>query len=608
MSTNEHFLNVLPAAKLNAVSQLVSELTRDQLLWTSGFLAGAAANATVGTAPTEGQVDSDGVADKASQTLTILYGSQTGNSKSVADTIKQRMDSLDVTTRVIDMADYKPKKLKDETHLLCIVSTHGEGDPPDTARDFHAFLDSKKAPQCEQLRYAVIGLGDTSYEFFCQTGKDIDARLAKLGAQSMLERLDVDVDIEPEVEAWLPRFIDVIKADLTVHSALEKARNHQTESIASEQEDMKTYTKENPFSASVYRVQKITGRDSTKDIRHVEISLEDSGLTYQPGDSLGVWFYNDVAVVDEILGTLAIDPSAPVTVRGQESSVHHALRALCELTKPYPGFIKKYADAVANGELQAIATDNEQLKAYMQGRQVVDVVTAYPGNISPQQLVECCRPLTPRLYSIASSQAEVEDEVHLTVAHVEYHTHGRQHRGGASGYLANELSEGDQVAVFVEPNPAFKLAPEDKDIIMIGPGTGIAPFRSFLQEREATEASGRNWLFFGNPKFTQDFLYQTELQAYLKSGLLTDISLAFSRDQAEKIYVQHRLLQQAEAVYAWLQSGAYIYVCGDATHMAKDVEHALLQIIQQQGAINEAAAKDYLTQLRREKRYQKDVY
>jgi sulfite reductase (NADPH) flavoprotein alpha-component len=504
------------------------------------------------------------------------------------------------------MADYKPRNLKGETHVAVFVSTHGEGDAPDDAIELHEFIAGKKAPKLTNTKYAVLGLGDSSYEFFCQTGKDFDERLGKLGGKAIVERLDCDVDYEAEAEAWLNKLIESLKEDFSTAPAPAVAAQSgaAVHGVAAQ-----TYTKKAPFKASLIESLKITGRDSVKDIRHIEISLEDSGITYQPGDALGVWFKNAPSLVSELIGLLSLDGNTEVVVAESSMPLSEALTAKLELTLSYPNFIKSYQAATGSESLAALMEDKAQLRTYMAERQIIDIVRDHPGSLTAQQLVDSLRPLTPRLYSIASSQAEVEEEVHLTVAHVDYEAFGHRHQGGASGFLCEYLEENGEVDVFVENNDNFRLpADPNTPVIMVGPGTGIAPFRAFMQERDAQDAEGKNWLFFGNPHFTQDFLYQVEWQGYVKDGLLDKITLAFSRDQEEKVYVQHRLLENGKEVYEWLEQGAHFYVCGDAMHMAKDVENALITIVQEHGGKSEADAKAYIVELRKAKRYQKDVY
>tara|TARA_R110002153_G_scaffold70439_5_gene185093 strand:- start:2866 stop:4674 length:1809 start_codon:yes stop_codon:yes gene_type:complete len=581
-----------------AINQVTAALNPSQLNWLSGYFAGLAQSSQGQVLP----IQQTAVA----KSLTILFGSQTGNAKLVATELKAKLEANNISTTLVSMADYKAKQLKSESHVVAIVSTHGEGDAPDDAVELHAFLASKKAPKLPDLHFAVLGLGDSSYEFFCQTGKDFDQRLADLGAKRILDRLDCDVDYEASVNAWS----DALMAKIADEMVQAEAGHTQLTTMASENTlNVVEYNKKFPFKASLLTSQKITGRDSVKDIRHIEVSLEDSGIQYQAGDALGVWFNNDEQLVSDLLELLAIDKNESIKLAEQSLTIFEALVEKLELTLSYPTFAKAYNEYAASDELAAKLEDKAVLRVYLAERQIIDVVRDYPAKLSAQQLVDALRPMAPRLYSIASSQAEVEDEVHLTVAVVEYDAHGYRHQGGASGFLAKRLEEGGEVRVFVEKNDNFRL-PENPDtpVIMIGPGTGIAPFRAFMQQREADEAQGKNWLFFGNPNYTQDFLYQVEWQRFVKDGVVDKVSLAFSRDQEEKVYVQHRLLEQGAEVYQWLQDGAHIYVCGDADHMAKDVNDALMSIVQLHGDKNAEQAEQYIMELRRAKRYQKDVY
>lgn len=602
-STNQA---TVPSAVLNEsqwteINNAIAPLNRDQLTWMSGYLAGLANHQVAGQAITPVE------APAADKKLTILYGSQTGNAKGLAQEYKAKAESAGITVNLLNMADYKAKQLKNETHIVIVVSTHGEGDAPDDAVELHEFVASKKAPKLPELQYAVIGLGDSSYEFFCQTAKDFDQRLEALGAKRVIDRVDCDVDYETQANAFIDQLSTLLKDEMTAKQSqvvqLPTAANKAANPVVSE------YTKKNPFVATLGESLKITGRDSVKDIRHIEISLEDSGIQYQPGDALGVWFDNDEALVEELLSLVGVNAEDTVTVGDESLDIKKALVEKFELTLSYPTFVKNYLEAGENKGLQALLDDKAKLRDYLADRQIVDIVREFPIKLTAEQLARALRPITPRLYSIASSQADVEDEVHLTVALVEYDVNGNVRTGGASGFLANRLEDGQQVKVFVEHNNNFRL-PESNDtpVIMVGPGTGIAPFRAFMQQRAEDEAQGKNWLFFGNPNFTQDFLYQTEWQRFVKDGVVDKVSLAFSRDQEQKVYVQDRLLEQGEEVYQWLEQGAHFYVCGDATHMAKDVHDALKTIVQVQGGKTAEEAEAYLTDMRRNKRYQKDVY
>ena len=580
------------------IHQATASLNPQQLTWLSGYLAGMA---QTGQSTVLAQPDSS-----HAKSLTILYGSQTGNAKSVAQEFKAKLDALNIPAAIVSMADYKQKQLKTESHVVIIVSTHGIGEAPDDAVALHSFLAGKKAPKLNDLNFAVLGLGDTSYEFFCQTAKDFDKRLQDLGATRITDRVDCDVDYDADVAAWFDTITHQVKDELSAKSSqsvIPSLNVHPSAAVASQ------YTKKLPYTATLLESQKITGRDSVKDIRHIEISLENSGIQYRPGDALGVWFKNDINLVDELTTLLGLQSDTSVNWSGDDYNFNDALINKLELTQSYPTFVTKYAKYANNIELNALLDDKSVLREYLSQRQIIDVVRQYPAKLNAQEFVDTLRMITPRLYSIASSQAEVEDEVHLTVALVEYDAHGYAHQGGASSFLSTRLDEGGEVNVFVEKNDNFRL-PDDGNtpVIMIGPGTGIAPFRAFMQQREAEEASGENWLFFGNPNYTQDFLYQTEWQRFVKDGVLNKVSLAFSRDQEQKVYVQHRMLEQGAEIYQWLEQGAHIYVCGDANHMAKDVQDALVQIVIAHGAKSDEQAEQYISDLRRAKRYQKDVY
>ncbi|MDG2393706.1 MAG: assimilatory sulfite reductase (NADPH) flavoprotein subunit, partial [Thalassotalea sp.] len=504
-----------------------------------------------------------------------------------------------------NMADYKGKNLKNESHVLIITSTNGEGEPPDDAIALHEFLGSKRAPKLSNLNYSVLALGDSSYEFFCQTGKDFDEMLSKLGAKAFSPRIDCDLDYQQNVKDWQEIVLKEAASQLKATTAdvvqlpVDNASQNQTSQ----------YSKENPFTATILANQKITGRDSNKVVQHIEIDLADSGITYQPGDALGIFPVNDKALVAEIVKLLTLELSQNVLLNEQDISLEQALTSELEITKLNKASILAWAELANNDELTALLSDSEQLRELINTVQFIDFAKQYPAQVSAQQLASTLAAITPRLYSIASSQADVEEEVHLTVGLVEYEVENQQRLGCASGFLIERLQEDDEVKVFIEHNNNFRLPTNPETAaIMIGPGTGVAPFRAFVQQRSADEASGKNWLFFGDQTFTQDFLYQVEWQSYLKSGELSRLDVAFSRDQAQKIYVQDKLKAQGSDVFAWLESGAHLYICGDMQRMAKDVHQALVEIISEHGAKTFAQAEDYLKQLRINKRYQKDVY
>jgi len=584
----------LSESQLALLQRATADLTPVQTAWISGYLAGISQESLAPAA----------APDSAGQSLTILYGSQTGNAKGVAEQLAQQAIAQGIANTLVSMADYKVKNIKDESHLIIIASTNGEGEPPDDALDLHAFLTTKKAPKLDHLKIAVLGLGDSSYEFFCQTGKDFEQRLTALGATAIVERLDADVDYEQVATDWFNGALHVIA------ETLEKTVEAPTASFATPVSANK-YDKHNPFTASLLVSQKITGDRSAKDVRHIEIDLQGSDLHYTAGDALGVWFKNDPAFVEQLLTKLALDGKQPVTVGDKSLALQEALLNEFELTGTHPGFIEGYAKLTNNTELLKLSEDKNALRDFANNHQIIDVVTQQ-GNetVTADSFIGLLRRISPRLYSIASSQSEVEEEVHLTVGTLTFkNAQGETRSGAASSFLAQRLQEDQEVKIFIEDNHNFRLpADPGTAVIMVGPGTGIAPFRAFMQERDASDALGNNWLFFGEQTFSEDFLYQSEWQAHLKSGLLTKLDLAFSRDQSEKIYVQDRLKENAAEVYQWLEAGAHFYVCGDANRMAKDVQQALLDIICEQGNKSPAQAQQYLTTLRQAKRYQRDVY
>ena len=589
--------------QLNSLQQTVADLSSQQLAWVSGYFWGLAQTQPASAAAPINQAAA-AVAAKPAGKLSIIYASQTGNAKGVAETLEQEAKAQGIEAALFDASDYKGKNLAKETHVIIVASTNGEGEAPDNAIELHEFLQSKKAPKLPNLKYGVIGLGDSSYEFFCQTGKDFDAYLAKQGATAFIDRIDCDVDYEAPASEWRAKALETVKDDLSSGQEADVVQLPVAQAAGHSQ-----YSKQKPYTATLLTSQKITGRDSGKDVRHVEIDLEGSGLTYQPGDALGVWFENSSELANAILAKVGLSGVESVEVDGESLSIHSALVAKYEITASNPQLVTKFAELSGSKKLQKLVEDKDKLREYAGNTQVVDVLAEKKTKLTAEELVGLLRRLTPRLYSIASSQAEVEEEVHLTVGLVEYDKGDDKRYGGASSFLSQRLEEGGEVKVFVENNNNFKLPQDDNTpVIMIGPGTGIAPFRSFIQERENRDAEGKNWLFFGDRTFTQDFLYQVEWQKYLKSGLLNRLDVAFSRDQAEKVYVQHRILENAEQVWQWVQEGAYIYVCGDATRMAKDVHEALVIVAEQQGKMSRDDAEEFINDLRKAKRYQRDVY
>lgn len=587
-------LNPEQLARLQAAT---TDLSPAQLAWVSGYFWGVlnqqpGANAVIPAPAAE------------MPGITLISASQTGNARRVAEALRDDLIAAKLNVTLINAGDYKFKNIANEKLLVVVASTQGEGEPAEEAVALHKFLFSKKAPKLENTAFAVFGLGDTSYEFFCQSGKNFDSKLAELGGERLLDRVDADVEYLPAAAQWRARLVEVLKARAPAAPSVQVAASGAVNDVHTS-----PYTKEAPLTASLSVNQKITGRDSEKDVRHIEIDLGDSGLRYQPGDALGVWYQNDPALVKEIVELLWLKGDEPVTVDGKLLPLTDALQWHFELTVNTANIVENYATLTRSETLLPLVGDKAQLQHYAATTPIVDMLRFSPAQLDAEALIALLRPLTPRLYSIASSQAEVESEVHVTVGAVRFDVEGRARAGGASSFLADRVGEEGEVRVFIEHNDNFRLpANPETPVIMIGPGTGIAPFRAFMQQRAADEATGKNWLFFGNPHFTEDFLYQVEWQRYVKEGVLTRIDLAWSRDQKEKVYVQDKLRQQGAELWRWINDGAHIYVCGDANRMAKDVEQALLEVIAEFGAMDTEAADEFLSELRVERRYQRDVY
>jgi len=607
------FAGLFDQQQAQALNALLPTLTPEQTLWLSGFLAGLSRQGSA--VPAQGPAAG---APAAGPKLTVLYATETGNAAGVAKQAAERFNAAGLEARAVNMADYKQRDLKSETHVVMVAATHGEGDPPEGAAGFFEFLAGRKAPKLDGVKFAVLSLGDTSYVHFCEAGKVLDRRFEELGAERIAERVDCDVDYEDAAEDWIASLANMLAADAPAQAA--EAATAAPSGLAAfglaptaaPTTQAPVYTRKNPYEAEVLDSIRLNGRYSDKETQHIELSLEGSGLSFQPGDSLGVLASNDTALVDEIVEALDFAPDAPVKANGADKPVAEALRDDLEVTMLTPGFLKAYAEASSAEELADLTREGNEaaLQAFLKEHQVADVVARWPApGLDAATFAGMLRKLQPRLYSIASSQAAAPDEVHLTVGVTRTTPRGRARSGVASTFLADRRAPGDQIRVYVSENESFRLpADPDQPLIMIGPGTGIAPFRAFMQEREEMGAQGKSWLFFGDRRFREDFLYQTEWQQWLKDGVLTRMDVAFSRDQAGKVYVQDRLREKAADVYSWIRDGAAIYVCGDADSMAPAVHEALAGILQEQGGISAEDAEAHLKQMQRERRYQRDVY
>lgn len=593
-----------------ATGLVSADLDQAGLWWLSGYAAGLARARD----PLPAGVPALPLAETgAPHRLTVVYGSQTGNARRVAEQLAARSEAAGASVRLVRADAYQTRELKDERQLYLVISTQGEGDPPDDAIGLVEFIRGRRAPKLPQLKYAVLGLGDSSYPRFCEMGRVLDERLAELGATRLFERGDADLDVDTVAAPWLARAVDeakaLAKAPTPAHSAtIIPLVSAPARPIA----PAPAFGHDRPFAAALLANQRITTGGSAKDVRHVELSLEGSGLRYQPGDALGVHPRNPAALVEQVLEAVALDGDAVVAQGDTSLPLRDWLAGRRELTRLARPFVVELAARSGSAELEALLApeQREGFARLLDRSQVIDLLQRHTARWSGEELIAALRPLVPRLYSIASSQKAVGDEVHLTVAHVAYEAQG-QMRWGAASHLLASSGEDDTLPVYVEANDRFRLpADASRDVVMIGPGTGVAPFRAFLQEREATRpdaGAGRNWLFFGNPRFRSDFLYQLEWQRALKSGLLDRIDLAFSRDGAEKVYVQQRIREQGRALWDWLQGGAHLYVCG-AIAMGRDVHAALLEVARIHGSLGEEAAADWLRDLQQQGRYSRDVY
>ncbi|MEX6363963.1 assimilatory sulfite reductase (NADPH) flavoprotein subunit [Staphylococcus saprophyticus] len=595
------------AAQLN---QIFQTLTAEQQIWLTGYLT--AQQGSVAQTTEEPQQVAEYVLNNESESqnnndrhITVVYGSETGNAQSLAEIFVDRLVEHNYTVKLTAMDEIKQKEFKKVEDLFVITATHGEGDPPDNALTFHEFIHSRKAPKLENVRFSVLALGDESYEYFCQTGKDFDAQLLELGAERLADRQDCDLDFDDLAEKWMNKNIEILNQS-TGHGSTPTS----TETVQSAKE--KRYSKSNPYQAEVLENINLNGRGSNKEVRHVELLLDNYGESFEPGDCVVVLPQNEPEIVTLLIETLGWDKDIeiPINDDGDTLPLEKALTEHFEITKLTKPLLQKAAELFGNTELLSQIDNAEWIQQYVDGRDVIDLLTEFPtSELKPETFYKLLRKLPAREYSIASSYEATPDEVHITVGAVRYEAHERTRKGVCSVQLAERIQPGDTLPIYLKKNPNFKFPfDEETPVIMIGPGTGVAPFRSYMQEREELGLSGNTWLFFGEQYFTTDFLYQTEWQAWLKDETLAKLDLAFSRDTEEKVYVQHRIAQQSELFYQWLQDGAAIYVCGDEKHMAKDVHDTIRSVIEQEGDMSEADAEAYLTQMKQEKRYQRDVY
>ncbi len=592
----------------------------EQRAWLNGFLAGLFSQVP-GGAP-----QLNATPPKAGEPLLILFGSQTGSAEGLAKKLAKESGPRGFSPRVLELNNYEQANLVAAGKVVIISSTWGEGDPPDNAVDFWNWLKADTAPSLENLNFAVLGLGDKNYSDFCGASKKFDERLEVLGAKRIVPRGECDVDYEAAAQSWIDGLWEKLVGQASRLSSGAPANGQpQTTGSATAGNSgetpavwtgetpvpLRTYGKYNPFPAKLLKNVLLNKPGSGKEVRHYEIALDGSGLSYEAGDALGVVPVNCPELVDEVIVALKAKPDENVKFGDNIMSLHEALTHHFDVTKPSQEMIAAAGKAAPQSELAPLLAPEkrEDLKKWLWGRHVIDLLHLLPAPMPVAEFIPLLKKLAPRLYSISSSPKAHPGEVHLTVGAVRYESHGRERKGVASTFLADRVGDTTYVKVYVQPSHSFKPpATGDAPIIMVGPGTGIAPFRAFLEERQATGAKGKNWLFFGDQKRDADFLYEELLTGWQMSGFLTRLDLAFSRDQAEKVYVQDRMMQSAAELWAWLEAGAHFYVCGDASRMAKDVDAALHKIAETIGRKSADEAKAYVAKLKSDKRYQRDVY
>ena len=585
--------NPLSDKQRNALNELLKQITTEQLYWLHGFFEGRLSGLSGNLAASPASFS----APETIANLTVLYGSETGHSQELAEKLAAKASNRNIAAKVVSMYDYDFQNIRNEENLAIIVSTHGEGDPPDMAVDFYKFVTTKNAPKLGKLNYSVLALGDKSYRNFCKTGEDIDIAIKYLGAFRITPMVKCDVDYEVNADIWMNNLL----VNITPSENSENAEAKTEDTVVE-------YSKKNPFMATVLEKVKINGDESDKEVYHLELCIEDSGLTYEPGDSVGIYARNPESLVELILQKTGFDPEHQVTLESGEMSIKDALTHHLEITVLSFDTLEKYFDVTQNNDLENLLDDDQLLDDYLFGHDLLDLLEDFPFEWTPNQLVEILRQLPPRLYSIASSQDKVGDQIHITVSVVRYERKKRLRNGACSSHLADNIEIDDQVPVYIEKNPSFKLPLNGSKIIMVGAGTGIAPYRAFLQQRENDNKTGGTWLFFGDRRYNSDFLYRDDWQKWLETKHLEKMELAFSRDQEDKVYVQHKLFDNQQEIYRWIEDGAYFYLCGDMKRMARDVNKTLLEIIKTQGGVSIEKATEYLRNLKREKRFQQDVY
>lgn len=612
--------------QLALINQLLPMLTPEQQHWLSGYLLNPATT-SVSDNKTDIQENEAGITETETSTSTdqsvsepvsastepldvhVLYGTETGNAEEIAETFETKLKSQNLNVHLWDMDDFPRDSLPEVEHLFIICSTQGVGEPPINALDLYDYLHGDDAPQLDQVNFAVLALGDQDFPDFCQAGKDFDHILGQLGANRVADRVDCDFDYEETAEQWITNMLELL-------TQASSNTNEETPSVENEdvtiEEPQAPYSKSNPFQAEVLKNTILTQPEASREVRHLEISLEGYREAYEPGDSLVVIPQNDPVLVNQLIDALNWDAETPIQMNDSDSmrSLKEALTHDFEIAKLTPVLMKNAAELLGNPMLNANIQKSEWVQNYIYGKDVIDLIRDFtPVALEPNMLPQLLRKLPPREYSIASSNKVNPNSVHITVRVVKYEAHRRERFGVCSVQLADRTSVGDKLPVYLKKNTNFKF-PYDTEtpVIMIGAGTGIAPYRAYLQERAYLNLKGEQWLIFGNQNYHHDFLYKDDLEQWLEEGVLSKLDLAFSRETENKIYVQHRIEENSAEFYKWIQAGATIYLCGNKDEMASGVHESLIKVLIKEGNLDETEAEAYLTEMIKNQRYQRDVY
>jgi len=605
--------------QLALINQLLPMLSTEQQHWLSGYLINPNALESEDDASVTQEPNSLNNAENETNNLTstvnssepidinILYGTETGNAEEIAETFEGKLKEHNFNALLWDMDDFPKETLADVEHLFIICSTQGVGEPPINALDLYDYLHSDEAPQLDTVNFAVLALGDQDFPDFCQAGKDFDHVLGELGANRVADRVDCDFDFEETAEQWITNMLELLSQTSSNMDTIDE----EDETVTIDEPEA-PFSRSNPFQAEVLTNTVLTQPEASREVRHLELSLEGYSEAYEPGDSLVVIPHNDSSLVASLISALGWEADTNIKLSDNEEarSLNDALKYDFEISKLTPGLLHNAAELFGNPMLNANVQKSEWIQDYIYGRDVIDLIQDFtPVSLEPHMLPQLLRKLPPREYSIASSNQVNPYSVDITVRVVKYESHRRERQGVCSGQLADRTQIGDKIPVYLKKNPNFKFPYNNHTpVIMIGAGTGIAPYRAFLQEREHLQLKGNQWLIFGNQNYDADFLYRSDLESWLEKGVISKLDLAFSRDTENKIYVQHRIEENGADFYKWLRNGATVYLCGDKDEMAKGVHQSLVNVLVQHGDFTQAQAEDYLTELIKNQRYQRDVY